>query len=58
MFWSLRGIGKGSGGAREEGRLCKEAFIGVSGGVFSEGGEWVKGFMRILREALKAGVVS
>ena len=58
MFWSLRRIGKGSGGAFEEVRLCKEAFIGVSGGVFSEGGEWVKGFMRILRDALKAGVVS
>ena len=58
MFWSLRGIGKGSGGACEEGRLCKEAFIGVSGGVFSEGGEWVKGFIRILRDSLKAGVVS
>ena len=39
MVWSLRGIGKGSGGAFEEGRLCKEAFIGVSGGVFSEGEE-------------------
>ena len=55
MFRSLRRIGKGSGGAFEEVRLCKEAFIGVSGGVFSEG---VKGFMRILRDALKAGVVS
>ena len=54
----MRRIGKGSGVAFEEVRLCKEAFIGVSGGVFSEGGEWVKGFMRILRDALKAGVVS
>ena len=49
---------QGSGGAFEEGRLCKETFIGVSGGVFCEGGEWVKGFMRILRDSLKAGVVS
>ena len=56
MFWSLRRIGKGSGGAFEEGRLCKETFIGVSGGVFCEGGEWVKGFM--LGDSLKAGVVS
>ena len=54
----MRRIGKGSGVAFEEGRLCKEAFIGVSGGVFSEGGEWVKGFLRILRDSLKAGVVS
>ena len=54
----MRRIGKRSGGAFKEVRLCKEAFIGVSGGVFSEGGEWVKGFMRILRDALKAGVVS
>ena len=61
MFWSLRRVGKVSVVAFEEGRLCEEAFIGVGGRVFSEGsgrGEWGKGFMRIFRDLLKAGVVS
>ena len=61
MFWSLRRVGKVSVVAFEEGRLCEEAIIGVGGGVFSVGsgrGEWGKGFMRILGNLLKAGVVS
>ena len=61
MFWSLRRVGKVSVVAFEEGRLCEEAFIGVGGRVFSEGsgrGEWDKGFMRILRNLLKAGIIS
>ena len=61
MFWSLRRVGKVSEVAFEEGRVCKEAIIGVGGRVFSEGsgrGEWGKGFMRILGNLLKAGVVS
>ena len=61
MFWSLRRVGKVSVVAFEEGRLCEEAFIGVGGRVFSEGsgrGEWDKGFMRILRDLLKAGIIS
>ena len=61
MFWSLRRVGKVTVVAFEEGRVCKEAIIGVGGRVFSEGsgrGEWGKGFMRILGNLLKAGVVS
>ena len=61
MFWSLRRVGKVSVVAFEEGRVCKEAIIGVGGRVFSEGsgrGEWGKGFMRILGDLLKAGIIS
>ena len=56
----MRRVGKGSGGTFEEGRVCKEAIVGIGGGVSREGrrGEWVKWFMRILRDMLKAGVVS
>ena len=57
----MRRVGKISEVAFEEGRLCKEAIIGVGGRVFSVGGgrgEWGKGFMRILGNLLKAGVVS